>query len=180
MDIRKRTSSRVPGGASLLVLCTLAGPTTAPDLAAQQPGPISAEWAQAPIEDVIRGFATFSGRSIVLADGVRGVFVTASLNDVPWDVALRTVLRSHGLSAVEDEYGIIVVHRIADVPDAEATLPLVVRTYRIGHAPAAELQPVIAALLSPRGSVSILASANALVVSDVERVHRTVAELLGG
>lgn len=132
------------------------------------------------MRDVIRAFAAYSGRSIVLGAGVDGVFVTADIRDQLWDVALATILRSHGLWAVEDEHGIIRVESLADVAAREALQPIVTRTYRISYSRASELQSAIASLLSERGSVSVVESSNVLVVSDIERVQRVVARLLGG
>ena len=65
------------------------------------------------------------------------------------------------------------------ISSRERAQPMVTRAYRISYSRAAELRATIAPLLSERGSVSVLESTNALVVSDVERVHRVVKELLG-
>lgn len=141
---------------------------------------ITVSWTEAPLRDVIQAFAAYSGRSIVLGTGAEEVFVTADIHDQPWDVALATILRSRGLWAVENEYGIIRVESLADVAAREALQPIVTRSYRISFSRAAELQSTIAPLLSERGSVSVVESSNVLVVSDIERVQRVVAGLLGG
>jgi len=139
---------------------------------------ISVTWEEAPIRDVLRAFAAFSGRSIVAGEGVEG-FVTADLNDQRWDVALGAVLGSLGLMAIEDEYGIIRVDDMRTASGREEVEPLVTRVYRISYSRASELQATIDALLSDRGSVSAVESNNTLVVTDVTRVQRTVAALLG-
>lgn len=158
----------------------LAGSTdSAPNAETSRLSHITVSWTEAPIRDVVQAFATYSGRSIVMGAGLDGIFVTADIGDQPWDVALATILRSRGLWAVEDEHGIIRVQSLADVAAREALEPLVTRTYRISFSRAAELQSTIAPLLSGRGSVSAVESSNVLVVTDIERVQRAVAGLLG-
>ena len=108
-----------------------------------------------------------------------GVFVTSDIRDQPWDLALQTILESRGLRAIENEQGIIRVESYGATSSGDRVQPVVTRAYRISYSRAAELQATIAPLLSERGSVSVLESTNMLVVSDVERVHRVVKELLG-
>lgn len=136
-------------------------------------------WTQAPTADVLHAFAAFSGRSIVAGSGVEGTFVTADINDQPWDVALAAILGSRGLRAEEDEHGIILVESLTRLDDSEVVAPIVTRAYRASYVRADELQAVIASLLSPRGSISVLQSTNTVIVSDVERVHRAVTGLIG-
>ncbi|MEQ1857929.1 MAG: hypothetical protein ABL963_15850, partial [Longimicrobiales bacterium] len=61
---------------------------------------VSVTWERAPIGEVLQAFAAFSGYSIVTGADVSG-FVTADINDQPWDVALGTILAGHGLRAIE-------------------------------------------------------------------------------
>ncbi len=136
-------------------------------------------WTEAPVADVLQAFAAFSGVSIVAGTGVTG-FVTADINDQPWDVALDAVLATRGLVATEDEYGIIRVENVADLGSREAVEPLLTRSYRISYSQAAEIQTAITGVLSSRGSSSVVQSTNTLVVTDVARVHRAVARLVGG
>ena len=56
-------------------------------------------------------FSAFAGRSIVASEGVTG-FVTAEINDQPWDRALAAILAVQGLVATEDEDGNMRVHNI--------------------------------------------------------------------
>ena len=120
----------------------------------------------------------YSGRSIVAGQAVSG-FVTADINDQPWDVALRTILSGRGLVAVEDEYGIIQVEDLASMASREGTETLLTRSYRLSFTPAEEVRSAIEAVLSERGSVGVLASTNTLVVTDIPRVHATVSRLIG-
>jgi type II secretory pathway component HofQ len=134
-------------------------------------------WERTPIAEVLQAFAAFSGASIVAGSGVSG-FVTADINDQPWDVALGTILASQGLHATEDRYGIIRVESLGAMSARQTVEPLVTRSYRISFQRAAELQAAIASLLSPRGSVAVLESTNTLIVTDIERVQGAAAALL--
>jgi protein transport protein HofQ len=138
---------------------------------------VSVTWQAAPLSEVLGAFAAVSGASIVAGAGVEG-FVTADINDQPWDVALRAILSSLGFFAIEEESGIIRVQSMTDVATQETVEPIVTRSYRLSFARASEIQGAIAPLLSPRGSISILESTNTVIVSDIERVQRTIADLL--
>jgi protein transport protein HofQ len=164
--------------AGVLGLAALVTPLAACAQAAQsQARRISVSWTEAPIADVLQAFAAFAGASIVAGSGVGG-FVTAEIHDQPWDVALQAILSTRGLVAAEDDYGIIRVESMVDLDARETVEPVLTRSYRIAFAEAAEIQSVVASLLSPRGSASVVQSTNTLVVSDIERVQRAVRALL--
>ena len=138
---------------------------------------MSVSWSAVPIRDVLRAIAIYSGSSVVAGPNVSAL-VTAEINDQPWDVALATILSGHGLIAVEDEYGIIRVENMADVSARELVEPLVTRSYRISYQRAPEIEAAIAPLLSGRGSASVVASTNTVVVTDVARVQSAVSALI--
>jgi type IV pilus assembly protein PilQ len=138
---------------------------------------VSVTWESVRLRDVLLAFASFSGVSIVAGAGVEGI-VTADINDQPWDVALEAILGSLGLFAVEDESGIIRVQTMARLAEQETVEPIVTRSYRLSFARASEIQSAVAPLLSPRGSISILESTNTVIVSDIPRVQRAIADLL--
>ena len=138
---------------------------------------MSVTWTEAPMNAVLRSFATFAGRSIVAGSNVTG-FVTADINDQPWDIALRIILLTHGLVATENEYGIIRVDNIEDLNARESVEPVLTRSYRISFARASELQATIVGLLSARASVTIAESTNTLIVSDIARVQNAIGGLL--
>ena len=138
---------------------------------------VSVTWEGVPLRDVLLAFASFSGVSIVAGSGVDGI-VTADINDQPWDVALEAILASHGLFAVEGESGIIRVQSMAGFADQETVEPIVTRSYRLSFVRASEIRSAVEPLLSSRGSISILESTNTVIVSDIVRVQRTIADLL--
>lgn len=157
----------------------LARPTAMSAQVAQQSQAqrITMTWTAAPINDVLQAFAAFSGKSIVPGSNVEG-FVTATINDRPWDVALNSILSTQGLRAEEDEYGIIRVDNISDLNDREQIEPIRTQAHRISYATATELQTAIQPLLSERGQVTVGVGTNTLIVSDIERVQSAVDELL--
>jgi type II secretory pathway component HofQ len=138
---------------------------------------VSVTYQAAPLREVLQAFAAFSGASIVAGAGVDGL-VTVDINNQPWDVALEAILASLGLYAVEERSGIIRVQSMAANATQETVEPIVTRSYRLSFARASEVQPSLAALLTERGAISILESTNTVVVSDIARVHQTIAALL--
>lgn len=138
---------------------------------------ISVTWTEAPVNDVLLAFAAFSGKSIVPGSNVGG-FVTADINDQPWDVALTTILSGQGLAAEEDEYGIIRVDNISDLNDREAIERIITRAHRISFATAQEVSVAVTPLLSERGTVTVGTGTNTLIVSDIDRVQTSITNLL--
>ena len=139
---------------------------------------ITVSFRATPLRDVLRAFAELSGRSIVIGPEVGGS-VTAEIRDQPWDVALREILLAHGLTAVETESGILRVGAQAERSAREEVEETAVRIFRLRWQQAAELEAVVRSMLTERGSVTAVASTNALVVRDVPRVIRQVAAILG-
>lgn len=147
-------------------------------LQAQEARRISVTWTEAPVNDVLLAFAAFSGRSIVPGSNVQG-FVTADINDQPWDVALETILAGQGLVAEEMDSGIIRVDNITDLNERETIEPILTRTHRISFAPASEVSAMVQPILTERGNVTVGQGTNTLIVSDINRVQEQVAQLLG-
>ena len=157
-------------------------PAALPTMAARQEAQsqarrISVTWTEAPINDVLLAFAAFSGTSIVPGANVTG-FVTADINDQPWDVALQTILSGQGLVATEDDYGIIRVDNITDLNSREEIEPILTQAHRISFATAAEVQTAVQPLLTARGQVTVGQGTNTLIVSDIARVQNSIAALL--
>ena len=139
---------------------------------------ITVTFNNTPIQDVLLTFAEFAGRSIVSGSTVQGT-VTATINDQPWDEALRAILRTNGLYAEESQEGIIEVSDVADITTREAGEPLETRAYKISYATATEVATAIAPILSERGEAAAASGTNTVVVTDIPRVHNAVADLIG-
>ena len=143
----------------------------------QQAASITISFSNTPIRDVLFAFAEYSGRSIVPGSDVVGL-VSADIRNQPWDIALQTILESHGLVTSELETGIIRVDNIQNLSVREQIEPLTTRTYRVNYATATELQLPVSALLSERGRVSVSEANNTLIVTDLSRVVASVEELV--
>jgi type IV pilus assembly protein PilQ len=146
-------------------------------LPARNPQRITVTFEEADIRDVLASFAEFTGRSIVPGVGVNGT-VSATIRDQPWDVALQTILRAYGLAAEELPSGIIRVDAFDKLQERRTQEPLVTRTFRVNYVPAGELATSLDPLRSDRGRISVNASTNTLVVTDVATVLDNVGGLL--
>jgi type IV pilus assembly protein PilQ len=138
--------------------------------------------------------ADTSGQNIVVSDSVHGS-VTLRLQNVPWDQALDIVLRTKGLDKRQE--GNVIIVAPADEIAAREKAELVARQDRqqleplrseylqVNYAKAADMASLIKAngrsLLSPRGTVSVDARTNTLLLQDtgdrLEDIRRMVAQL---
>jgi len=117
---------------------------------AQQPSqqpPITVNFQETDIRDVIASFATLAGRTIVVGKDVKGT-ATAEIRNQPWDIALRAILQGQGLAASEDpSSGIITVDSYSNIAARQSTEPLLTQMVSINYANAASLVPTVKALL---------------------------------
>lgn len=139
--------------------------------------PVTVTFDNTPIQDVLFTFGELSGRSIVSGETVQAN-INARIENQPWDEALDVILSANGFVATELESGIIRVDDITSLNERETVEPPVTRTYRINYATAEELATAVEGLTTDRGSVSFAPGSNALIVSDVPRVHRDVEDLI--
>ena len=72
-------------------------------------------WENAPISDVLRVFAEFSGRTILPSKGVTGT-VTATIVDQPWDIAFKAIMNANGYDVTVNWDGIIIVDTLSRKP----------------------------------------------------------------
>ena len=137
------------------------------DAAQSQAPRITAQWDGANIQEVVAGFAAFSGRTIVVGKGVEG-HITAEIKNQPWDLAFNAVLEAQGLGHKVLPGGIIHVLNKADLARADSTVPLETRLVRVNYARATSLVPSVLSLVSkPRGNVVADSTTNSLVITDV-------------
>jgi type IV pilus assembly protein PilQ len=101
------------------------------------------------------------------------------IDNQPWDEALRAILTANGLVARSSRRGIIRVDNVTNLNTQEAVEPLITETYRINFGTAAELATALTPIKSARGQVTSAPGANALIVTDIARVHDAVRELVG-
>ncbi len=137
------------------------------------------QWDNASIEDVVAGFAAFSGRTIILSKDIKGN-VTAEIKNQPWDLALNAVLESQGLAVQTLPGGILNVVSKIELARADSTVPITTRLVRINYAKATSLVPSVQSILSKRGQAVADSTSNALVITEVSsRIEDVVAFVKG-
>lgn len=141
---------------------------------------ITVQWEDATIQDVVAGFAAFSGRTIVVGKGITGN-VTAEVKNQPWDLAFNAVLQSQGLDVQPQPGGILVVVDKKDLARADSTVPIETRLVRVNYAQASALVPAVSSIVSkPRGAVVADTVNNALVITDVQTRINEVESFVRG
>jgi type IV pilus assembly protein PilQ len=141
---------------------------------------ITVQWDNASIEDVIAGFAAFSGRTIVISKGITGN-VTAEIKNQPWDLALNAVLESQGLAVQTLPGGIFNVVSKMELARADSTVPVETRLVRINYAKATSLVPAVQSIVTKqRGAVVADSVTNSLVITDVSSRINDVVEFVRG
>ncbi len=148
-------------------------------------GTFSIDVEGADIRTVCRAVAEFSRRNIVVGANI-SVKVKASLHNVGWQEALRTMLRSNGLDYVE-ENGILRVDEMAKLNQESVEretarakqaemVALETRIVKLNYANAAELTAALQGSLTRRGTVLVERRTNSLIINDVpgsvERVEK--------
>ncbi len=138
---------------------------------------VSFEFKDIEIHNLLRIIAEVSKKNIVVADDVSGK-VTIRLRNVPWDQALEYILRSKGLG--KEDLGNIV--RVAPLKalEEEAKLresrkksmqqqeDLVVQLIPVNYATASDMKDRVKDVLSDRGTVTVDARTNVMIVKDVK------------
>ena len=149
------------------------------DAAQSQAARITVQWDNASIEDVVAGFAAFSGRTIILAKDIKGN-VTAEIKNQPWDLALNAVLESQGLAVKTLPGGILNVLSKIELARADSTVPITTRLVRVNYAKATSLVPSVASILSKRGQAVADSTSNSLVITEVSTRIDDVVEFVKG
>jgi len=150
---------------------------------------ISLDFQDADITAILRLIGDVSGYNVVIHPDVKGK-ITLKLLNVPWDQALELILKTHGLDAViEGNVMRIAPHSVLakeyeeKAKAVEAGLkaePLVTRVYSVNFADPKDVEKFLkdSKALSPRGSISIDARTNSLIIKDVESAFLEIEKLL--
>jgi len=148
--------------------------------AAQSQAPrITVTWDRADIQEVVAGFAAFSGRTIVVNKGISGS-LSAEIKNQPWDLAFNAVLESQGLTVNTLEGGILQVIDKKDLARADSTVPVETRLVRVNYAKASSLVPSVQSIISKRGAVVADSTTNALVITEIQSRIRIVEDFVRG
>ena len=98
---------------TLLGATSTAGQAQSPAPAgqAQSPAPITVEFYNAPLRDLIRAFAAYSGRTIVIRSDAGNPEITAAFTNVDWRRALDEILGKHGFVSSDGPDGVIKIEK---------------------------------------------------------------------
>src|SRR5260221_5650949 len=140
---------------------------------------ITVQWDNASIEDVVAGFAAFSGRTIILGKDIKGN-VTAEIKNQPWDLAMNAVLASQGLAVRTLPGAILNVVSQVELARADSTAPIPTRLVRLHYAKATSLVPSVASILTKRGQAVADSTSNSLVITEVSSRIDEVVEFVKG
>ncbi len=149
-------------------------------------GTFSLDVDGADVRTVVKAIAEFSGRNIVVAEGVKAV-VTVTLKDVSWRDALRTILRSSGLDYAE-EGGILRVDNVTKLSTEsleretarnkqEELVPLQTRIVKLNYANARELTTSLQSSLGRRGSINVETRTNSIIITDLDETVAKVEKM---
>jgi type IV pilus assembly protein PilQ len=184
-------SAPVPEEQSASQLAPRTAPAKTAPAPKRAPEPMSAErhititFNDVHIRDVVNTFAQFAHRTIVVGRTVDG-FVNATIEDQPWDVAMKSVLQTMSLSALEDSTGIITVDSYTNLADRAKVEPLKTQVISVNYAKAETMAITVKALLgagcdaapaapaaaaaasqcASRGSVAFDQKTNTVIVSE--------------
>ncbi len=129
------------------------------------------------IRDVLSNFAEFTGKSFVPGAGVEGN-VTANIRNQPWDLALKAILDSHGLTAVETATGIIRVDRLENLQERQQLVQLQTQIFKINYTPVGDLANALQAVLSERGRVIANEATNSIIATDLPSNLPTIRQMI--
>jgi type IV pilus secretin PilQ/predicted competence protein len=138
--------------------------------------PADFDFQGADLRMVLRSFAELGGLNLVLDPGIQGT-IDIKLTQVPWDQALEVILKTSRLGYVVDGSVVRVVPLsvLAEEEDARQKLidaqapgAVVVRTFTLNYAKAAEVEPLLkASVLSKHGDTRFDVRTNTLIVRDL-------------
>ncbi|MCY7295301.1 type IV pilus secretin PilQ [Alteromonas sp. a30] len=143
--------------------------------------PISLDFQDVPVRQVLQIIAQVNGFNLVTTDTVTGN-VTINLNQVPWDQALSMILKIKGLDqrkegnilliAPAEELAARETQQLQSQKQVADLAPLRTHNIQINYAKASELAPILkskeSSILSTRGSVTVDERTNSLIIRDTQ------------
>jgi type IV pilus assembly protein PilQ len=156
--------------------------------------PISLDFQDVPVRQVLQIIAQVNGFNLVTTDTVSGN-VTISLSAVPWDQALDMILKIRGLDkrlegnilliAPSDELSARETQALQSKQNVQNLAELKAANIAVNYAKAKELAAILnsaqGGILSPRGSVSVDERTNTLLIRDtqssIDEARKTIEAL---
>ncbi len=155
--------------------------------------PIVLKFRDADLIDAFRVIGEASGFNIILGDDVKGK-VTLSLVNVPWDLALDTLLHTYRLGAERNNnvLRVVTLNNLASEKQeqlrakqaSEAAAPLVTRVFPISYANLTELQTIVskfggaAGVGAPGSFVQVDNRTNSLIARDISENIERIRKLI--
>ena len=148
--------------------------------------PVTLDFKEAPIHDLLRLLSELNRVNIVVPDDINDK-VTVRMNRVPWDQALEVILSSKGLW-YRREANLYRIAKRADL-DAEDEKEMARRKAAIeaespepevltlNYASASDLKTKLEPLLSPKGKIEVDERTNALIVNDLRSNRQRLSSL---
>lgn len=147
---------------------------TAADYTGQK---ISLDFQDADIQNILRIIADVSGLNVITSEKVKGK-VTMKLVDVPWDMALETILKNNQLGMVRNA-NIIRVATVDEISKEKESLAsekqssdkvetLYLKVFQVNYESCAKLKENLKAIAGPRGSIDINDRTNTLIIQDTK------------
>ena len=153
--------------------------------------PISLDFQDVPVRQVLQIIAQLNGFNLVTTDSVNGA-VTLNLSNVPWDQALDMILKIRGLDkriegnilliAPRDELNAQETAELQAKQQVQQLIPLTNKNVSINYAKASDLATLLRSanggLLSQRGSVAVDERTNTLLIRDTNDSIAAIEVLL--
>ena len=74
--------------------------------------------------------------------------ISASIEDIPWDIALQTLLNLNGFDVVENQFGMLTVDTFDNLNTKAASLPLTTKTVSFNYTSASAVAEILKSRLS--------------------------------
>ncbi|MDG2333994.1 MAG: type IV pilus secretin PilQ [Myxococcota bacterium] len=149
--------------------------------------PISLDFKDVPIMDVLRLIAEVSELNIIAGDEVKGA-ITLRLVEVPWDQALDIILVTRGLGYVRVGNVLRIApaealqaeeaERLQDRRNREQLEDLEVKLQPVNYAAVEDVSTLVRRLLSPRGTVNTDKRTNTVIIKDIPSVIAEATALI--
>jgi type IV pilus secretin PilQ/predicted competence protein len=152
-----------------------------------QGSPISLDFKDVPITDVLRLIAEVSDLNIIAGDEVQGT-ITLRLVEVPWDQALDIILVTRGLGFVQVGNVLRIApaevlqaeeaERLQERRNKEQLEDLEVKLQPLNYASVGDVKDLVRRLLSPRGTVNTDVRTNTVIIKDIPSVIAEATALI--
>jgi type IV pilus assembly protein PilQ len=155
-------------------------------------GRISFDIQDADLDNVMKLLADVAGLNLIMDPAeVRGK-VTLKLDNVPWDQALDILLKIYNLDKVIDGNVLRIASKaklddemrrdllaVAEQKKLEQQAEdLYTKTFKINFTPAADLEPKVKKILSPRGDATANVRTNELIITDIKSNIEKAGQLI--